>query len=201
MAAIDLSLDTTPWMTALDQLGKRGAIAIARGINRTAASERTAMARAIAADMGVKVSTARDAIKVEKASASTMEGRVVARGKRLPLIVFKARGPLPTRGRGNGVTYNIRGHRKTIQQAFLATTTVQSDGTGGEHRGVFIRASQLARISKGGWGKNLPIKQLYGPSIARVFANLLPVGEARRTEVLAKNVQHEIEFELSRLKA
>ncbi len=49
--------------------------------------------------------------------------------------------------------------------------------------------------------KRLPIKQAYGPSIARVFANLLPVGAATRTEVLAKNVQHEIEFELSRLKA
>lgn len=184
MAAIDLSLDTTPWMTALDQLGKRGAIAIARGINRTAASERTAMARAIAADMGVKVSTARDAIKVEKASASNLEGRVVARGKRIPLIDFKARGRYPSLGKGAGVSYTMQGQRKTWRSAFIAIV-------GEGHKGVFFRVGR----------KRLPIKQAYGPSIARVFANLLPVGEARRTEVLAKNVQHEIEFELSRLKA
>lgn len=184
MSAIDLTLDTTPWSTALEQLGKRGLVAIARGINRTGASERTAMARAVAADMGLKVGKARDAIQVEKASASTLEGRVVARGKRIPLIDFKARGRYPSLGKGKGVTYTMQGQKKTWQSAFIA---IVGDG----HKGVFFRVGR----------KRLPIKQAYGPSIARVFANLLPVGAAARTESLAKNVQHEIEFELSRLKA
>ncbi len=184
MAGIDLTLDTTPWSTALEQLGKRGLVAIARGINRTAASERTAMARAVAADMGLKVGTARDAIKVEKASANSLEARVIARGKRIPLIDFKARGRYPSLGKGAGVSYTMQGQRKTWRSAFIA---IVGDG----HKGVFFRVGR----------KRLPIKQAYGPSIARVFANLLPVGESRRAEVLTANVQHEMEFELSRLKA
>jgi hypothetical protein len=56
------------------------------------------------------------------------------------------------------------------------------------HRGVFQRSGT----------KRLPIYELFGPSIARVFEKLIPVGEARRTEVLLKNLRHEVEFALSK---
>lgn len=184
-AAFTLKLDTSQWQRALDQLGKSARFAVARGLNRTGASERTAMARAVSQDMGIKVGAARDAIKVEKANAANLSCRVVARGKPLPLIDFKARGPLPSRGRGRGVSYVMQGQRKTIAKAFIAVV-----GSGG-HKGVFLRK---------GKGR-LPIRELYGASIAHVFGNLIPVGEARRADVLQKNVAHEIEFELSRLKA
>jgi hypothetical protein len=181
----ELVLDTKNLTAALDALGRRGPIALARAINRTAASERTAMARAVAADMGLTVSTAREAIRVDKASATTQAARVTARGKRIPLIEFKARGPEPSRGRGRGVTYQGQGGRKTIPSAFLATV-----GTG-RHRGVFLRRGRA----------RLPIRELYGPSIAHVFATLIPVGEARRGDVLTKNVEHELAFELSKMRS
>lgn len=188
--AISLQLDTTPWTRALKELGKRGPVAVARALNRTGSSERTAMARAVAQDMGIKVSAARDAITVDKASSTSLVARVIARGKRLPLIEFKAKGPNPSRGRGRGVTYTMKGQRKTIAKAFIATVTrAGEDGQHAGHLGVFFRVGK----------KRLPIKQLYGVSIAHAFGNLIPAGEARRNEVLLKNVEHEIQFELSRL--
>lgn len=187
-----MTVDTTRWQRALDQLGKRGQVAIARGLNRTAASERTALARAVSQDMGLKVATARNAITVQRATGARLTARVVARGKRLPLIDFKARGPVPSRGRRGGVTYVMRGERKRLPQAFIAT--VSRAGEGGQHaghRGVFVRVGR----------RRLPIKQLYGVSVARSFQNQLPAGEARRNAVLLTHVQHEIEYELSRLTA
>lgn len=193
VTALELRLDTTPWSRGLDRLGKRGNVAVARALNRTSTSERTALARALSKDMGINVGKARDAMKVEKASAANLVARVIARGKPLPLIDFKARGPYPSRGPGRGVSYISKGQRKTIPNAFIAVMrrAGQDDGEHEGHRGVFVRLGR----------KRLPIKQRYGASIAHAFGNLVPVGEARRNEVLLKNVQHEMEFELSRLRA
>lgn len=179
--SFDLTLDTTPWERHLAQLRQRGPVALARALNRTANSERTAMARAVAADMGLKVSAARDAIRVIRATAQSQAARVIARGRAVPLIEFKARGPEPSRGRGAGVSYAMQGQRRRIPDAFIATMP-----TG--HRGVFRRRA----------AGRLPIRQLYGPSIAKVFGTLAPVGAARRREQLLKNVEHELAFELSR---
>lgn len=195
-----MSLDTARWQAALDQLGKRGKLAIARGLNRTGATERTAMARAVAKDMGIKVGSARDAITVKKATRDNLAVRVVATGRRLPLIDFKARGPVPSRGRGRGVTYVVQGQRKRIADAFI--TTVRRAGDNGQHQGhlgVFVRATGARRRGPAPNRSQLPIKQLYGVSIAVSFQHQLPAGEARRNEVLLKNVEHEIQFELSRL--
>jgi len=77
----------------------------------------------------------------------------------------------------------MQGQRKTWRGSFIAIV-------GAGHKGVFFRVGQA----------RLPIKQAYGPSIAHVFGNQIPVGEARRNQVLLTNVEHEIEFELSRLR-
>lgn len=191
-AALALHFDPGPFERALRELGRRGPIAMARALNRTASSERTAMARAVAADMGLQVASARNAITVERASAQRLAARVVARGRRLPLIDFKARGPSPSRGRSGGVTYVMQGQRKRLSQAFITTVTRAGErGHHQGHRGVFIRLGR----------RRLPIKQLYGVSVARSFQNQLPAGEARRAELLQKNITHEIAFELSRLRA
>jgi hypothetical protein len=188
-----LTLHTAALEVKFRQLGRRGPVAVARAVNRTAASERTAMAREVAADMGITVKAARDAIAVKKASAANQVAQVVARGKRLPLIDFKARGPQPSRGRGRGVSYVMQGQRKTIGRAFIATVSKAGDeGQHAGHRGVFVRKMKAGR---------LPIAQLMGVSIAVAFEHLLPNGEARRADLLAKNVAHEIEFELSRVSA
>jgi hypothetical protein len=52
------------------------------------------------------------------------------------------------------------------------------------------------RRSKGSWSVNLPIYELHGPSIVRVFEKHVSVGVARAKEQLAKNLQSEMRFAL-----
>lgn len=156
----------------------------ARALNKTATSERAALSSAIAKDIGLKVGTVRAAIAVEKASPGNLVARVTAKGKSIPLIEFSANGPVPSRGRGRGVSYRIGSQgRKRIPNAFIAT---MASG----HRGVFVRRGKA----------RLPISEKFGPSIAKVFERFKALGTARRTEVLEKNVQHEVSYALSKLR-
>lgn len=171
----------------LAQLKDRMPKAVARSLNRAAVSARAAMVPAVASDMGVKASVAREAMAIRQATPSTLASRVVARGKPIPLIAFNARGPEPSRGRGRGVTYRSKVGKGVIKDAFIAT--MQSG-----HRGVFKRVGAGSRKSAGAWSKNLPIVELHGPSVPHVFAKHYPLGIARGEESLRQNLKHEISY-------
>jgi hypothetical protein len=150
--------------------------AIVRSLNRGIVSGQTVMARSIAADTGLKVGDVKAAFKLAKATDGRPEASVSAAGlKRLPLIDFKARGPEPSRGRGNGVTYQLQGGRNAIPNAFIATMK-----TG--HRGVFARVGKT----------RLPIRELFGPSLTKVFIKYQTVGETRARESFVANLEHEL---------
>jgi hypothetical protein len=123
-----------------------------------------------------------------------MTARLISSGARIPLIDFSARGPEPSRGRGRGVSYKLAGAGGRLPHAFIATMR-------SGHRGVFERSPGGKRRGPKPERSQLPIHEKFGPSIAVVFQHQIPVGEARRAEVLVKNVQHEIEFALSRAAA
>lgn len=148
-------------------------------VNRTAASEKVAMSRAVATDMRLKVGVVKDAIALERASLNRPTAYVIAKGKRIPVIEFNARGPEPSRGRGKGVTANLPARR--YPNAFIARMR-------SGHRVVFQRSGKA----------RLPIYELKGPSIAAVFQKHLPAGETRRNEQLVKEVTHQIQFALQR---
>lgn len=182
---------------ALKQLNvevtRRVNVGCSRALNRTVTSERAALSSAIAKDMGIRVGVAREGMSIDKATAANLAARVVCRGKRIPLIDLGARGKEPSRGKGRGVTYiGEGGGRVRNPHAFIATVGAH------RHRGVFIRAVK-SRPRKGlpAHSPGLPIKELFGASIVKVFEKMVPIGEARRNEVLMKNVQHEINFALS----
>lgn len=156
-------------------------VATARAINRTADSEKVALSRAIATDMGIQVGVVKAAITVEKATTHRLTAFVIAKGARLPLIDLRASGPTPSRGRGRGVSYRVFGTTRRLPHAFIAK---MASG----HVGVFGRSGKA----------RLPIHEKFGPSIAHVFRKQVPLGEDRREAVLLKNVQHEIEFALAR---
>jgi hypothetical protein len=134
--------------------------------------------------MGIKVSDAKEAIKVRQATPSTLEIRLAASLQRLPLIDFKARQT------GRGVSANTGGGRKTNPHAFIATMT-------SGHVGVFART----RYTRGApvWGlrdnpKRERIDQLHGASIGRVFAKHQAAAIAAMEEAFAKNLPHELRF-------
>lgn len=178
MPALELEFDAQKAIDAMAQYPARTQRATMRALNRALASGRTAMASAIAKDMGIKVRDAKDAVKADDATMAKLQIALRASLKRLPLSTFSAKGPLPSMGKGRGVSYRIgaRG-RGRLEHAFLANMK-------SSHSGVYRRVGKA----------RLPIIELFGPSIGRVF-------EGQRDEVLKVMLEtfnarltHELKF-------
>lgn len=168
-------------LAGFDRLEAGAQTAIRRALSRTAVSVRVAMARAMSDDTGLKVGTIRDRLRVEIVDHADPVARISVSGARIPLIEFGARGPEPSRGRGRGVTARLTGGAGRYPHAFIATMR-------SGHRGVFQRRGTT----------RLPIYELRGPSLPKVFTKYIPLGLARGEEQLAKNLEHELQFALSR---
>lgn len=190
MPDVVVRFNTDQMVSAFDQLGRRGEFALRRAFKRTAISVRTVMAAAIAKDVGGKQADIKSQVKLA-INAQEVEATISTKGARIPVIDLKALGPEPSRGRGRGVSWQTQGGQRAREpQAFIAT---MSNG----HRGVFIKAKSLTKKSRGAWSKNLPIKELFGPSLPHVFAKYVPLGIERAQEQLVKNLEHEFAFALS----
>lgn len=172
---------------ALDQLGRAGHVGLARALRRTAISAQTQLVKDVTADLGIKQGDVKKAVST---AIDTVNGiaRVTGTGSPLPLSVFRARGPFPSRGRGK-VTYDVGQGRKTLPGGFIAHLR-------SGHEGLFVRKGTL-RKSAGAWSKNLPIQEKFGPSIAHVFQKYLPAAAERAVEQMGKNLEHELQFALS----
>jgi hypothetical protein len=188
---ISLSIRTPETMAELRRLEATAPLAIARALNRAAASANTVQVRECANDLGLKQADVRKEISVREATAAHLSATLKVKGTRMSLMKFGASGPEPSRGRGRGVTYRLQGQRKRIDHAFLATVRAGSGTT----TGVFVRTGAI-RKSRGAWSKNLPIVQLYGPSLPHVFAKYAPLALARGEEQLKKNLAHELKWAL-----
>lgn len=171
-----------------------------RATNRALLAARTITIQRMTADTGLKAKDLRERIWIKEAVDSRPEGRVGTSLKRIPLSAFDARGPQPSRGRGKGVSYRaLGGGRKRQADAFIATVrgALPSGVISGGHVGVFKRAARLERKSAGAWSKNLPIKQLYGPSLGHVFAKYRAEGLARAEEMFRATFARELSFRSS----
>lgn len=161
--------------------------AIVRALNRSINSGRTVMVRAIAGDTGLKQADVRAALRMSEASFSRPEASLGASLKRIPLIKFGARGPRPSRGKGGGVTYRLKGGRGRISNAFIARMA-------SSHEGVFVRVPGGKRRGPPPHRSQLPIVELFGPSLGQVFKKHRPEGLARIREAFDKNFSHELGF-------
>lgn len=184
--ATTLHFDARDAIRGLKALRTRAPYAVARAINRSVTTVRAAAAREISADLGIRVGVVKEQLVVDSATPQRPVATITASGRRIPLIDLDARGPEPSRGRGRGVSYRIGGVRRRLPHAFIAQMR-------SGHRGVFKRTRT----------KRLPIVELHGPSLARVFAKdaIVKAVQARYEEAMTKNLPHEIEFELRRLGA
>lgn len=182
MATVRISLRDDGLADAIRRLGRRSQTAIPRAINRTLMSSRTAVTREVAKDMGLLARDVRERIIVDRAHKHKFNASLRASGKRLPLILFGARGPYPSRGRGRGVS--VRTPARRLPHAFLARMR------GGPWAG------QMGVLQREGKGRT-PVFQKFGPSIYHAFQKFSGVAEARAQEVLQKNMQHEFRWALS----
>jgi hypothetical protein len=121
--------------------------AAVRALNRTADQVRSAGAKSIAQELGLKQKTVRERLRVIRARRGDLRSVVVATGEQLGLIHFKARQVAA------GVTVMLRGKRELKKGAFIATMP-------GGHRGVFRRRTR----------KRLPIREMWGPGIPFTMA-------------------------------
>jgi hypothetical protein len=166
--------------------------AIARALNRSAGSGVTVLVRKSAADLGIKQAFVRDRIKVKPAQPGPSPvATITATAKRLPVYAFSPSPKLPpSKGRGRGVSWRGKGRRVSEPSAFIARTR-------SGHVGVFTRAGESSRRSVGAWSKNLPIRELLGPSVWHVATKHTEEARARAMEQLVKNVRHELRYALT----
>lgn len=170
----------------LAEYPKRTLKALVRAMNRSLGTGRTFMARAISADVGIKQSAVRKALRTRDASFARVEASLGATLARIPLSEFNAKGPEPSRGQGRGVSWRIGGTTKRAQDLFIAT---MESG----HRGVFVRVGGL-RKSEGAWSKNLPIKERFGPSLGHVFGKKRSAALKEMHASFLKNFDHEMNY-------
>lgn len=173
---IDISIDGVDGVVVnLRTMADRTVPAITRGLNYAIAAARDVMVDAIASDVGLEPEKVRKQLPIRNATASTLSATLSATRKRIPLIDFHAQGPMPSRGQGQGVTYQLRGGAGRVPNAFL---TVMKTG----HKGVFARKGKA----------RLPIRELFGPSLGHVFAAHRPAGVARATEAFRNSFSRDM---------
>jgi hypothetical protein len=167
--------------------------ATVRALNKTGTPVQKEALRILSKDIGIAQKDVRKNLKMMRARRNNLNVLIEASGRRIPLIAFDARQigarrkgqRRRSRGRG-GVTYKKQGGaRGFIPGAFIATMR-------SGHVGVFKRTGKA----------RLPIKEKFGPSIPHVFVKqgvneaMLRVAKDR----WPKNFEHEIQFELDKLK-
>jgi hypothetical protein len=177
MGAIKIELHTKDLIGRIERLQAGAPAAFVRALNRSIVSAQVEMARATADDLGLKVGDVRDQLRIINATPDKLTATITATTQRLPLIAFNARGPEPSRGKGQGVRVRLPGGAGQYPHAFIATM-------GSGHRGVFQRK---------GKGR-LPVRELRGPSIQHVAVKHTAEALARGQDQLIKNLQSELRF-------
>lgn len=188
--AFEVRVDVRDVVEAFRKLRAEAPRPIMRAVNRTMQQVQTVAVRELSRDTGLPQHEIRrgrgegaryrgqPAMVLHKATVGDLRASLVVVGDRIPLIRFRARGPEPSRGKGRGVTYHLgRLGTRRARHAFIATMR-------SGHRGVFLRTST----------SRLPIVQLYGPSLPRVFALKEREMRAVAEQRMPMNLTHEIEF-------
>lgn len=199
MIELNISVDVTDAKRQLYGMRDREVRrAASNAINRTLTTVRKVatdkLKEVIGKELGLGASGLKKSIKMYRASARAgrLQGRLVPSGKHLPLINFKARKT------SKGVSHSAWGRRQIAKGAFIAKMP-------GGHKGVYRRvpAGYAKRHTKGRpttSTPNLPIKEMFGPSIPREFINkrVLWGMESAARKAWPKNFQRELDNQLRR---
>lgn len=174
---LKLTLDTQPVDRLLAEVPRDVPRVIARALNKTSLSAKAQALKTLATELGSTQRVLRSCIYLCKASPVQLTAVLgVEERKPLPLIALdpKAKETLV------GVSYRGPGGlRRTVPAAFIARMP-------SGHRGIFMRRGKA----------RLPLRELTGPSISKVFGQpnvqeqLARVVEQRWPVVLAQEVNY-----------
>jgi len=169
---VEVLVDMRAAQQELRELADKAPLAVARALNKTIRSVQTQTVRAIAADVGLAQKDVRKGLTLELATRQRLLARLAVSTRRIGLHAFRAR---QTK---RGVTYKLPGGRGRVPSGFIAR---MKSG----HVGVFKR-----------WGpKRLPITELRGPSLGRVFeSKVAQVLKQSVRQLFDKYLAHEIDF-------
>jgi len=168
---------------------------LTRAINKSLTGARTDAVDEIAKDLNLtKTRIRKDFGEPKKATWSDLTGRLDCYGKPVPLDHFI--GTRATATKGVSVKVKKNSKRAMIRYAFERGGLVFRR----EWKGP--RKPKDPRIKYGALPKKfrLKIQRLTGPRIEDIYDDLMPEVQARVGARLLKNFDHELEFELSKLK-
>lgn len=165
-----------------DKLVNQAAV---RALNSTATTVRAEAARKIGREYNIKIGAAKSQMTITRANRGRVKALITASGRPIPLVEFDARPTGPHSGgpKGRDVSVKIKGQRKLVRAAFIATMK-------GGHRGVFVR------VASGKGGARLPIKELFSLSLPAAFSQkqimdaLLSVASERFAETLRQEMRY-----------
>lgn len=109
------------------------------------------------------------ALRIERAGPGRLVARVIATGRPIALIKFNARAS------SSGVSVEVLNGRKTIPGAFIARMP-------SGHEGVFVRDGRRQHPPRNRLHKwaDLPVRELFGPSVPNGLANAKVQAALRR---------------------
>jgi hypothetical protein len=187
----------------LDGIEKSIALVTMRSVNKTLTGVKTDASSAIREKLNVKKSAVDETFKITKATTLNLTAKFQSTGKPLALTDF-----IGTRQVQKGVSVQVRKDksRTILQRGFIAT---MKSG----HEGVFWREWQwhnkpsaklnqfipYARLPK---IYRLPIREGSAPRVPDYLGDKGPIMKTvltKANERLHNNLEHELEFELSKL--
>lgn len=164
--------------------------AFARALNRVVDSTHGRVAKLLTREMGVKRPAVGKAMRKVRASAATLEGKVIGAGKHFSLI--DSRGVKIARVKGT-----LGGHSVRLQRVSAGAWNVQRTYKGAfagrGAAGAAAGAGATHIFARKGAGR-FPIRKLWGPSVPREMVRDHAVAAFEKTvaEVLPTRIDHEL---------
>jgi hypothetical protein len=164
MIGLKIESNVKDIVASLTRFAESERTAVVRALNKTAIQARTAASQEVrGVGYNIKASAIKRSFAINRASKDRLIVVLRATGAPIALINYSAR---QTK---SGVSINVKGGRKLLKHAFIAT---MSNG----HKGVFERvgiARTGGKVMKNGKMRraNLPVRELFGPSIPTALGN------------------------------
>lgn len=179
MAKLSIDRQLQEATRELDGFADKARNAAVRAINKTIGNVRTEAVKLVRLNRALSASTVRNAFVVTRATRNSLTAAIVGSNKPIPLRDYGAR---QTR---KGVSVKVGGTRKLV--TFAGNRSFIVDKISGH---VFARKGK----------RRLPIKKLYGPSIASAAnAAVIQALERMGKETFRRRYAEEVRFERIRM--
>lgn len=185
----------------LDEMKSSVPKVVSRALNKTLTGVKTDASAEIRTIITAKKAAVDATFSIGKATPQHLSAVIVSRGKPLPLIDFGARQTV------QGVSVQVK---KTSPRTVVSGAFIRTMRSG--HKGVFWRewhAAPRKPVNKNlAYAKlpkrfRLPMAERFGPRVPDILSNEPVIAAVLRKadDRLHKNLEHETDYELSRMRA